>query len=340
MTHRIITVGKAHGLYRTSTQEQVFTIIALDQQDVLRKALNSNAPMSVTDQEITDFKLDAAEILSPHVSGILLDPVWGVAQAIERGIFRRTGLLIELEKADYGMRPLPLDTALRPGWNTEKTKRIGADGVKLFFYYHPDDLARAVSQEALVSRIVDEAAVQDIPFFAEPIAYPPANGPAGGSPTYAEDFPRVVVESARRTAALGVDVLKLEFPVDVRHQPDEAAWLDECQRLTAAIDIPWVLLSAGVDFETFQRQVEVACQAGASGFIAGRSVWGDACAIQDRQERRAWLEHEGLARAQRLVEIVRAHALPWTAHYSVEPVSSTWFASYGEPVAIDFGSKK
>jgi len=331
MTNRIITVGKAHGLYRTSTPEHVFTIIALDQQDVLRKALNADAPMSVTDQEITDFKLDAAEVFAPEISGILLDPVWSVAQAIERGLFRRTGLLIELEKADYAMQALPLDTLIRLYWDTAKTKRIGADGVKLFFYYHPDDTARAASQEALVSRIVTEAAVHDIPFFAEPIAYPHANGPAGGSTAYAEDFPRVVIESARRTDALGADVLKLEFPMDVRHQPDEAAWLDACQRLTAAIEAPWVLLSAGVDFETFQRQVQVACQAGASGFIAGRSVWGDACRIQDRGERRAWLEREGRSRVQSLVDIVRAHGSPWTTHYHIEPVSTTWFASYGVP---------
>lgn len=331
MANRIIAIGKAHGLYRTSTAEQVFTILALDQQDVLRKALNPDAPMSVTDQEMTDFKLDAAESLSPELSGILLDPVWGAAQAIAQGIFRRTGLLIELEKADYNMQPLPLDAVLRPGWSVAKTKRVGADGVKLFFYYHSDDIARAASQEALVGQVVREAAAHDLPFFAEPIIYPQASGPAAGTPAYVEDFTRVVIESARRTAALGVDVLKLEFPIDVRDQPDETAWLDACTRLTAAVDIPWVLLSAGVDFETFCRQVKVACEAGASGFIAGRSVWGDACRIADRRQRRKWLEREGRSRVRRLTEIVRTHAVPWTKHYAVEPVSTTWFAGYAEP---------
>ena len=39
---------------------------------------------------------------------------------------------------------------------------------------------------------------------------------------------------------------------------------------------PWVLLSGGVDDATFERQVEVACHAGASGVLVGRSVWAEA----------------------------------------------------------------
>ena len=37
--------------------------------------------------------------------------------------------------------------------------------------------------------------------------------------------------------------------------------------------VPWVLLSGGVPFETFFRQTQVACEAGASGVMVGRAVW-------------------------------------------------------------------
>src|SRR4029078_4586491 len=50
--------------------------------------------------------------------------------------------------------------------------------------------------------------------------------------------------------------------------------------LDAASQVPWVLLSGGVDDATFEAQVEVACRAGASGVLAGRSVWeGAASAV-------------------------------------------------------------
>ena len=77
---------------------------------------------------------------------------------------------------------------------------------------------------------------------------------------------------------LGGDVLKAEFPYDAG-ETDEARWRDACEELTAAIDVPWVLLSGGVDAATFEAQVRVACAAGASGVLAGRSIWAEAATM-------------------------------------------------------------
>ena len=45
------------------------------------------------------------------------------------------------------------------------------------------------------------------------------------------------------------------------------------------------LLSAGADYKTFNRQVEIACKAGASGFLAGRALWQEGVQISSRKER-------------------------------------------------------
>ena len=88
----------------------------------------------------------------------------------------------------------------------------------------------------------------------------------------------MVVETARRLTAIGADVLKAEFPYDAG-VTDEGRWREACAELDAATPVPWVLLSGGVDDATFERQVRVACEAGASGVLVGRSVWAEAATM-------------------------------------------------------------
>jgi tagatose-1,6-bisphosphate aldolase len=298
-----LSMGKRRALQRASTPEGIFAILALDHQDSLRRVLD------LPDEDLIQFKMDVVGALRHDASGTLLDPVLGAAQAIQQGIVSQIGLLVELEKADYSMDPLPLNVEIDPDWNVAKIKRMGADGVKLFFYYNPDHTRYADAQDSIIRGVVAECAAHDIPLYAEPIMLPHPDG----SDAYQADFSRIVIESARRIAALGVDVLKMEFPIDIGYQPDESAWLDACQQLTEAIDVPWVLLSAGVDFATFCRQVKVAC---------------DACAIEDVKQRRIWLEEEGSERMHRLAGIARHHAQPWTKWFEVDPVTTSWFKHY------------
>ncbi len=68
--------------------------------------------------------------------------------------------------------------------------------------------------------------------------------------------------------------MKVEFPV--LDLTDLDACHAACAELDAAVDGPWVLLSAGVTFEGFRTQVDVAADHGCSGFMAGRAIWGDA----------------------------------------------------------------
>jgi tagatose 1,6-diphosphate aldolase len=328
MDKRTLSIGKYRALQRASTPSYLFTIVALDHHDALRRALDPENPIGVSDQLMTQFKLDVMNGLSSEVSGVLVDPVYGAAQAIERGIVNGVGLLVELEKADYNMEPLPLVMEIRPHWSVAKIKRMYGDGVKVFFYYHPDDAEHASIQSDSVAKIAESCKSHDIPMYAEPIAYPAPSGPQAESVEYSQDITRVVVESAKRSAQLGADVLKLEFPVDINHEPDENAWLEACKLLSQSVDIPWVLLSAGADYEIFVRQVEIACKSGASGFIAGRAVWGDACAIQDAEARCHWLGDTGKMRIARLNRIVEQYGIPWTDHYQPESISTSWFKVY------------
>lgn len=319
LAKKTLTLGKYYALQRCSTASGKFAILAIDHQDALRQRLRPSDPNSLSAKEMTQFKLAVVERLASEVSGVLLDPVYGAGQAIAKNALHRAGLLIELEKADYQMEPMPMEVEIDPDWSVEKIKRMGADGVKLFFYYNPSDTVHAQRQDAIVRRVVDDCQRFDIPFYAEPIFYPVPGGDSKRS---------AVIKSARHVAVAGADVLKLEFPADPQVDQDEGAWEDACAEITASVDVPWVLLGAGVSYDTFTRQLEVACKAGASGFIVGRAVWGDAAAVDEDRDRNEWLDSEGCKRLRTLGDIVEKYARAWRDWYEAPAVTSEWFKQY------------
>ncbi len=323
MKKRQLSPGKFRALQRATTPDGHFTILALDHQDALRRALSPTAPESVTQERMITFKRQVIQTLAPEASGVLLDPIFSATQAIEGGYLGCAGLLVELEKADYQMKPMPLDCELLPDWSVAKIKRMGADGAKLFFYYNPDDAVLAARQDRLIGQIVDGCALADLPLYAEPILYSVGEDNAA----YAAKLTQRVIESARRVAALGADVLKLEFPAPPDALDDSARCLTACQEISGAVSVPWVLLSAGVSFEDFVRQVEIACRAGASGYIAGRAVWGEAAVISDDAERQRWLETIGRDRLRRLTTNA-AVGPSWTNIVECEPASTGWYRTY------------
>jgi tagatose-1,6-bisphosphate aldolase len=140
----------------------------------------------------------------------------------------------------------------------------------------------------------------------------------------------VVVETARRLTALGGDVLKAEFPYDPG-VTDEGRWREACAELDEASRLPWVLLSGGVDDATFEAQVRVACDAGASGVLVGRSVWAEAATLAPAA-RDAFLRSTGRVRLGRLVDLVDELGRPWDARPgplvpTPEP-GSGWYRGY------------
>ena len=317
-----ITLGKLRALQRTSTPGNVFTILALDHRDSLRRLLRPEAPRSLSDLDMVSFKLDVINALRDDLSAVLLDPLYGAAQAILAGIMNHVGLLVELEKADDDTPTESSDIVIDSDWSVNKIKRMGADAVKLFFHYNLRDTMFALSQEQTIRYMVRECAMQDIPLFAKPIIHP-RNEVESTAHAY-----EGVISTAQRIGALGVDVLMIEFPSHTHTHFDESACAEACHEITESLDIPWVLLSAGVDFETFCQEVEIACKGGASGFIAGRAIWGDACSISNRDERRHWLDHDGRPRMKTVQDIASQYATPWTQRFRTPLLTTSWFRSY------------
>ena len=88
-----------------------------------------------------------------------------------------------------------------------------------------------------------------------------------------------------------------------------------------------LLLSAAVDFETFLRQTELACRAGASGVAVGRAVWSEAPRLA-AEDRAAFLRGEARRRMAAVTACCAERARPWSELYSAPEIDAGWFSRY------------
>ena len=324
---RDLPVGRIRGLRACASARGTFGVLALDHRQNLRKELAPADPASVTFDEMVAFKRAVVRELGDAATGVLLDPEIGAAQAIVDGSLPAgCGLLVAVEATGYDGPSTARVSRVLDGWSVAQAKRMGASAAKLLVYYHPD-AANAADQERLVADVAADCVASDLPLFVEPLSFSidPAEARLEG-----ERRRRVVVETARRLTRLGGDVLKAEFPYDPG-VTDEGRWRDACAELDEASGLPWVVLSGGVDDAVFEAQVRVACGAGASGVLVGRSVWAAAATLA-RAERDAFLRTTGRARLARLVDLVDELGRPWTERPgplvpTPEPADG-WFREY------------
>jgi tagatose 1,6-diphosphate aldolase len=313
-----ITPGRWRGLKSTSTDQAVFTILAFDQRGSYRKML----PPSTDYAAAVEIKREIVVALSQKTSAVLLDNTYGLLPAMAmRG---SCGLMMAYEESGYSGDATYRKLIFDPDWTIEKIKKMGAAAVKLLAYYHPRSGTLADEIESAIAEVIAECRRWDIPLFLEPMSYSlDANIPKE-SAVFAAERPQIVKETAERLSRLEPDVLKLEFPYDAAFETDRALWRAGCEAISAAARVPWVLLSAGVDFEIFVEQAQIACAAGASGWLAGRAIWKEAVQM-DAAARARFLSEVALPRTERLVEIAAAHSRPWTDFYAPPAVSETWY---------------
>lgn len=319
-----LSIGKYRGLQQCSTFNGALSILALDHRNNLRQALAKAGAGEISANQLSEFKLQVTGALAPKASAVLLDPEFGAANAIAANkLPGSAGLLSAVEATGYTGEPTGRESNLLPGWSVAKIKRMGANAVKMLVYYHPQS-PTAKQNEGLLQQVAEDCAKEDIPFMVEPLSFAidPQQKKVSGP-----ERREVVLETARRLTPLGMDILKAEFPLDIESAKTDAEWEEACKALTQASVVPWVLLSAAVDFETFVRQTTIACEQGASGAAVGRAVWKEAVELQGKK-REEFLAGTGASRMAEITKICSEKARPWTAVYQAEPVDENWYKIY------------
>ncbi len=325
-----ISIGKLRGLQQISDEGGRFTMIAMDQRGSLQKMLHPEDPKAARYAEMEAVKLGVTQALAPLASGYLLDPDFGVGPAVNRFVLPgRTGLLVALETSGYETQGNWRLTKLLDGWSVEKVKRLGASAAKLLIFFHPDAPREVVDHQVKVVRsVADECRRLDLAFVCEPMSYP-------GDET-AEEFAHhkadTVIRTAEALSPLGLDVLKAEFPGDVKVTKDPEELRKNCERLSRTTKVPWVVLSAGADFDVFKGLVGTACQGGASGFLAGRAIWKDAFKEAGFERQMAFVRTQGAKNFEALADLARRYARPWWDFYGGKEKLADrfegWYAAY------------
>ena len=142
---------------------EVVVIDALDHRGNLRRAFSPDDPDSVPDERLIDLKRAVAGALAPASSAVLIDPETGGGQCLVEGhIPGPVGLIWTLDATGYTGDPHERASRILPGWSVEKAAQLGAAGIKLLVYYHPDS-PTARGQEALVEHGVDADRIEVVP---------------------------------------------------------------------------------------------------------------------------------------------------------------------------------
>jgi tagatose 1,6-diphosphate aldolase len=296
-------IGRHRRLDALTGTRGVFAVSAIDHRDALGAAHAKAGLPAPSREQVQTFKAAVIAALAPHATGVMLDSEAG-GLALATGAPGPGPVVMPLEAQGYADVESGRVTSFLPGWSPARALESGASACKLLLPYRPEHDASATLQDAVVAGAVAACHASGLPLILEPIAYPLAGEDAG---LLAARLGPIVLATVERLRPLGADILKLQFPRDA-DAALEASW---CAQIDAACgETPWVLLGGGGDAAGFARDVEASCSAGASGFIAGRTLWQDALGLEG-DALAARLQEVCVPLVQRLRALAEAHARPW-----------------------------
>jgi tagatose 1,6-diphosphate aldolase len=331
MTKFTMTPGKFKGITACANERGVIAAAAMDQRGSLQKAIAKARPSGqASDQDLTLFKTAVTKVLTPHASAILMDPEYGLEALKEKA--PGTGVLLAYEKTGYDATIRGRLPDLLPEWSVRRLVEAGADAIKILLYYNSADEPKINTiKHAFIERIGAECTALDVPFFLEPVYYD-------------DDLADNALELARRKPAnvtrymeefskarYGVDVLKVEVPVNITFVAGTRAFggteaytraeaMRYFRQAASAASKPFIYLSAGVTDEVFRETLELAAEAGTnfSGVLCGRATWQDGISVYAQHGYDAlidWLEDRGVKNINLLNQVLAEGARPWWMVY-------------------------
>ena len=245
-------------------------VIAMDQRSSMLGLIRVSG--TATADDLVDAKLDLVAHLGNEAPAVLLDPTTVVPQVVTDGVLARdTALMVGMDATGYepGADGLRVSRVVE-GVDASRVRAVGGDVAKMNVYMRPDREGLDSHPARLIASVVEDCAREGILVAIEILTYP-LEGES------AEDYqavaPELIVQAAAIARECGAPMLKLQYPGS----------LEGCAAVTDTLgDIPWAVLSAGVDHETFVKNLRTALSGGAAGAIAGRSLWKD-CLLGDRE---------------------------------------------------------
>ncbi len=289
-----LTTTDRRAMSRICTPGGGMLIVAADQRNSM-KAVMKDAPggtSAITTEELSDAKADLVRHLGNAAPAILLDPEVALPRVVDEAVLApATGLVVGLDASGYASEDGLRRTRRVPGMTARRVRELGGDAAKMLWYLRADRREDEAGVIEEMRTLVQECDAEGVLLIVEILTYQ-LEGESDAD--YAAAFPGLVSGAAEICVAAGSKVLKLQYPGSA----------EGCAAVTAAAQgAPWAVLSAGVDHETFVGQVRTAVEQGASGAMAGRSLWKDSLSITS-DTRRELLTTRAVPRLQELQRVI------------------------------------
>lgn len=287
---------------RLARPSGAFAMVAVDHRETLCSMFESAGHAPVSDEELIDFKRSVLKAVSGSASAVLVDPAYGL-QAIGDSSALPPGCALILAADRFRQkRGGPVEATHIETGAADLAVHHGAIAMKLLVLWQSE--ADSQRLRSLATRFVSLCRRRGLLSVVEGVVR-------------SEDRDRHEVRVARELAASGPDLYKAQMPTLGRGALSTIRRRSEA--ITAAVPCPWVVLSAGVPDSRFRSALAAACDGGASGFLAGTYIWGDAIPITGSTPT---LSPDTLAsRVADLASLVDQRARPW--HKAVAAAGSS-----------------
>jgi tagatose-1,6-bisphosphate aldolase len=293
-----MTTAERRGYTQICGDDGAMMVVACDQRGGMRTLLakTEEEQAAISNALLGQTKMDITAYLARHAGCVLVDPICAVPGLVDEGVLHRsTGLLIGLDASGFDLTPEGYRLSkMVAGINARRVRELGGTGAKIMIYLRSDTPAANTANMATLREVIADFAAEDVLLVVEFLTYAlPDETPEG----YANSIPELIEGGSKLCLDAGSKVLKIPYPGT--HQA--------CANITAMCgDVPWAVLSAGVDHATFLGQVEVSMANGASGVIAGRSLWKD-CISLDRSVTKERLETIAVPRLREIQAVIARH---------------------------------
>ena len=290
-----MTTAERRGYQMICDATGAMMVVACDQRGGMRTLLAATPEeqAQITNDTLGKTKYDITRFLASQAGCVLVDPICAVPGIIDEGVVpRNTGLLIGLDASGWDTSPEGYRISkMVEGVTARKVRELGATGGKIMIYLRSDTPKANVENLQTLRDVIADFAREDLFLVVEFLTYQLENE---SKEEYQSKIPQLIEEGCQACIDCGSKVLKIPYPGT---EQACAAVTDICG------DVPWAVLSAGVDHATFLTQVDISLRNGASGVIAGRSLWKD-CISLDRNISKEKLSSVAVSRLRDIQELL------------------------------------
>jgi tagatose 1,6-diphosphate aldolase len=191
--------------------------------------------------------------LAPAASGLVLEPNYGLPLFSAQN--HKAGLALALDTMSSDeVDPLALPQ-LTQNWGVAAIRNNYAMA-KITLYYHPEEEV-SLKEKQLIAEIYDHCQHEGIDLMLKLMLYTQADEEFS-----AEQFQAIQLQAVSEFRN-SCNLLALQYPQNSL----------ACATITSELDIPWVVVGDGQDYDSFKEVVRDSLEGGAAGYLAGDVFW-------------------------------------------------------------------